>query len=60
MKSLAVQIAIAALVVAVMFYFWAGFTTTLAIGIAAGMVLANVSAPIEKFVEGLIAKARGG
>jgi len=60
LKSLTVQLLVAAVVVALLFFFWPGFTTTLVIGIAAGMVLANISAPIESFIEGLIAKARGG
>lgn len=58
LKSITVQLIIAALVLALLFFFWPGFTTTLAIGIAAGMVLSNISAPIERFVEDLIAKLR--
>ena len=60
LKSLTVQLLVAAIVVALLFFFWPGFPTTLVIGIAAGMVLANLSKPIETFVEGLIAKMRGG
>lgn len=60
MKSLIVQLIVAAIVVALLFFFWPGFTTTLVIGIAAGMVLANISPAIEAFVEGLIAKVRPG
>jgi phosphotransferase system glucose/maltose/N-acetylglucosamine-specific IIC component len=60
MKSLIVQLIVAAIVVALLFFFWPGFTTTLVIGIAAGMVLANISPAIESFVEGLIAKIRPG
>lgn len=59
MKSLVVQLIIAAIAVALLFFFWPGFTTTLVIGIAAGMVLANISPVIERFVEGLIAKVSG-
>lgn len=59
MKSLIVQLIVAAIVVALLFFFWPGFTTTLVIGIAAGMVLANISPAIEGFVERLIAKVTG-
>lgn len=56
MKSIVVQLIVAAIVVALLFFFWPGFTTTLVIGIAAGMVLANISPVVESFVEKLIAK----
>ena len=60
LKSLTAQLILAALIVALLFFFWPGFTTTLVIGIAAGMVISNISPAIETFVEGLIAKATGG
>lgn len=60
LKSLIVQLVIAAILVALLFFFWPGFTTTLLIGIAAGMVLANISPVIEGFVEKTIARFRPG
>lgn len=60
LKSLTSQLILAAIVLGLLFFLWPGFTTTLAIGVGAGMVLANISPTIEAFVEGLIKKATGG
>lgn len=59
LKSFTVQLIVAAIVVALLFFFWPGFTTTLVIGIVAGMILANISAPIERYVESLISRFPG-
>ena len=56
LKSLSIQLIIAAIAVAALFFFWPGFTTTLVIGVALGMVLVNLSAPVALWVEQQIAK----